>query len=71
MIRAMAGLTPLDGGQIKRSRASLIGGIAVAIGVFVLWAAIMRELEAEGAGMLALGAVLAALIGLWIWRADL
>lgn len=68
----MAGsLSPLDGGQIKRSRASLIGGIAVAAGVFALWLAIARDLAADGAGSLALGAVVAALIGLWIWRADL
>jgi len=64
-------LTPLDGGAIKRSRASLIGGIAVAIGVFALWVAIARDLQADGMGMLALGALVAGLIGLWIWRADL
>ncbi len=67
----MAALTPLDGGRIKRSRASLIGGIAVAIGVFVLWAAIARELQAGGAPPLLAGAIVSALIGLWIWRADL
>jgi hypothetical protein len=64
-------ITLLDGGAIKRSRASLIGGIAVAVGVFVLWVAIARDLQAAGAGMLALGALVAGLIGLWIWRADL
>jgi hypothetical protein len=64
-------LTPLDGGQIKRSRASLVGGIAVAIGVFALWVAIARDVQAAGAFGVALGAVVASLIGLWIWRADL
>ena len=64
-------LTPLDGGAIKRSRASLIGGIAVAVGVLALWVAIARDLGADGAGALLLGVVLASLIGLWIWRADL
>ncbi len=64
-------LTPLDGGQIKKSRASLIGGIAVAIGVFALWVAIARDLEALGAGSGVLGFLVAALVGLWIWRADL
>ncbi|MDI3308146.1 MAG: hypothetical protein QJR07_13725, partial [Acetobacteraceae bacterium] len=64
-------LTPLDGGAIKRSRASLIGGIAVAVGVFALWVAIARDLQATGMGVLALGALVAGLIGLWIWRADL
>jgi uncharacterized membrane protein HdeD (DUF308 family) len=63
--------TPLDGGQIKRSRASLVGGIAVAIGVFALWAAIARDVQADGWAPLALGGVVSALIGLWIWRADL
>ena len=67
----MAGMTPLDGGQIKRSRASLIGGIVVAIGVMALWTAIAREVQAAGLGPLVLGAVVAALVGLWIWRADL
>ena len=43
----MAALTPLDGGGIKTSRASLIGGIAVAIGVFVLWLALARDLGAR------------------------
>ncbi|GGC36778.1 hypothetical protein GCM10011504_13920 [Siccirubricoccus deserti] len=67
----MAALTPLDGGQIKQSRASLVGGIAVAIGVFVLWVAIARELQAEGVLPLLAGAAVSALVGLWIWRADL
>jgi hypothetical protein len=67
----MAVLTPLDGGGIKTSRASLIGGIAVAIGVFVLWWAIIRDLDVQGFAYLASGAVVSALVGLWIWRADL
>jgi hypothetical protein len=68
----MAGqIAPLDGGQIKRSRASLIGGIVVAVGVMALWTAIAREVQAEGAATLGLGAAVAAVIGLWIWRADL
>lgn len=65
------GYAPLDGGRIKRSRASLIGGIAVAIGVLALWVAILRDLQADGAGMTALGVAVAALVGLWIWQADL
>jgi len=67
----MAALTPLDGGQIKRGRASLIGGIAVATGVFVLWLAIVRDLGATSTPVLGLGALLGALVGLWIWKADL
>jgi len=67
----MAALTPLDGGQIKRGRASLIGGIAVAIGVFVLWLAIARDLGETSTPVLGLGALVGALVGLWIWQADL
>jgi hypothetical protein len=67
----MAAITPLDGGRIKKSRASLIGGIAVGIGVFVLWTAITRDLAVAGNGMLLLGIAVSLLVGLWIWRADL
>jgi hypothetical protein len=67
----MAVLTPLDGGGIKTSRASLIGGIAVAIGVFVLWQALARDLGVGDFASLASGAAVGALAGLWIWRADL
>jgi hypothetical protein len=67
----MAALTPLDGGQIKQSRASLIGGIAVAVGVFVLWLAIARDLGVASGPLLGLGAVVGGLVGLWIWKADL
>jgi hypothetical protein len=65
------GIAPLDGGMIKRSRASLVGGVAVAAGVFALWVALARDYQADGAGVLALGAAVAGAIGLWIWRADL
>lgn len=67
----MAALTPLDGGRIKKSRASLIGGIAVGIGVFVLWTAIALDLGAVGGMPLLLGALAGTAVGLWIWRADL
>ncbi len=65
------GITPLDGGQIKKSRASLIGGCAVAVGVLALWVAILRDIGAMGSGSVTLGVIVAALIGLWIWKADL
>ena len=67
----MAAITPLDGGRIKKSRASFIGGIAVGIGVMVLWTAITRDLDVAGNGMLLLGIAVSLLVGLWIWRADL
>ena len=65
------GIAPLDGGQIKKSRASLIGGCGVAIGVLALWIAILRDIGAMGAGSVTLGVAVAALVGLWIWKADL
>ena len=68
---AATALTPLDGGQIKKSRASLVGGAWVAVGVLALWVAIARELQADGAGPIGLGVLVAALVGLWIWWADL
>ncbi|TDH60535.1 hypothetical protein E2C06_21545 [Dankookia rubra] len=67
----MATLTPLDGGGIKTSRASLIGGIAVAVGVFVLWQALARDLGMGDFAPLASGAAVGSVTGLWIWRADL
>lgn len=67
----MAALTPLDGGGIKTSRASLFGGIAVAVGVFVLWYVLARDLGSGNFASLLLGGAVSAAIGLWIWRADL
>ena len=67
----MAALTPLDGGGIKTSRASLIGGIAVAVGVFVLWQALARDLGVGNIASLVSGAAVGVSTGLWIWRADL
>ena len=72
MAQHPTGMTPLDGGQIKKSRASLIGGTWVAAGVLALWVAIARDLQAaDGAGLIGLGVLVSALVGLWIWRADL
>ena len=67
----MAAMTPLDGGQIKKSRASLVGGIAVGLGVMALWAAITRDLGQAGSGVMLAGAGVATLVALWIWKADL
>lgn len=64
-------LSPLDGGTIKQSRASLVGGIAVAIGVMALWVVILRDLGLGGTPAMLAGGVVSCLIGLWIWRADL
>ena len=67
----MAGITPLDGGQIKKSRASLIGGIAVGVAVMALWTAIARDAASADAGTLGAGALASVLVALWIWKADL
>lgn len=61
---------PLQG-EIKRGRASLIGGIAVGAGVFVLFVALARDLGALGTGTIVAGAVVAAAIAAWIRIADL
>ena len=67
----MAALRPLDGGQIKTSRASLIGGIAVGTGVAVIWGALARDLGAGPAAALLPAGLAGLLSGLWVWRADL
>jgi hypothetical protein len=61
---------PLQG-EIKRGRASLIGGIAVGIGVFALWVALARDLGVGGVGTIAAGFVVAAGVAGWIRIADL
>jgi hypothetical protein len=57
--------------RIKPGRASLIGGAAVAVASFVLWAAVSHELGADTALTLVLGLLVAAGIGVWIRVADL
>jgi hypothetical protein len=68
MIRVMA--APLQG-EIKKGRASLIGGIAVGIGVFGLWYVGARDLGYEGFAPLIPGAIIATAIAAWIRIADL
>lgn len=58
-------------GQLKKGRASLIGGIAVGIGVFVLAVALARDLGATGTAPIIAALVLAAAIATWIRIADL
>jgi hypothetical protein len=57
--------------RIKPGRASLIGGMAVAVASFLLWAAVAHELGADTAATLLLGLLVAAGIGTWIRVADL
>ena len=57
--------------RIKPGRASLIGGAAVAVASFVLWAAVARELDAANPTVMIAGALVAIGIGTWIRIADL
>jgi len=59
------------GGELKKGRASLIGGIAVAIGVFGLWMLLARDLGAGGAVSAVAGLLVAGSVGTWIRVADL
>jgi hypothetical protein len=54
--------------EIKRSAASLVGGIFVAIFVFVLW---LLVLGSHGPLEIASGLVVASLLGVWVRLADL
>jgi hypothetical protein len=54
--------------KIKRSIASLVGGIAVASGVLVLWLLLAGSLQP---GSIAVGLVLATAVAAWVRLADL
>ncbi len=56
---------------IKPGRASLIGGIAVAVASVALWVAAVVELGVASAPVVIVGVVLAVGIGGWIRLADL
>lgn len=58
---------------VKRNIASLVGGIAIAVGVFILWLLVAGELGyAPGAVPVILSGLLAAgIVGGWIRLADL
>ncbi len=57
--------------RVKTGKASLIGGIAVGIAVFVLWTAVAHELAADSVPVIGLGFLVAAGIAMWIRVADL
>jgi hypothetical protein len=54
--------------HLKRSTPSLIGGIFSAIVVFAIWLLLFGT---GSIGMMALGVVLSAALGVWIRLADL
>jgi hypothetical protein len=58
-------------GEIKRGRASLIGGIAVGAAVFALWLAITRDLGFDSLSATLAGVAIATVVGAWIRLADL
>jgi hypothetical protein len=58
-------------GRIKTGKASLVGGIAVAIAAFALWTVITRELGADTTPWLVLGLAVSVGVGAWIRIADL
>lgn len=53
---------------LKRSRASLFGGIATGIGVLALYMSLTGESTAAN---VVIGLVIGGVIGLWVWLADL
>jgi hypothetical protein len=63
--------TPIKTGGIKTGRASLIGGVAVGVASFLLWALITHELGIDTAPLLFCGLLVSAAVGLWIRVADL
>jgi hypothetical protein len=57
--------------RLKRSPASLFGAFVIALGIFVLWFLVTRELGLSGNVTLVVGLVVAAAVGVWIRVADL
>jgi hypothetical protein len=57
----------------KRNIASLVGGVVIAVGCFVLWLLIASQLTQwpPGLPLIASGLVAAVAIGCWIRLADL
>ena len=58
-------------GEIKKGRASLIGGIAVGIAVLALWTMIARDLGIASTTTLIAGLAAAVAVAVWIRLADL
>lgn len=54
--------------KVKRSPASLFGGILIAIAIFVIW---MLIFEDPGFWLIVLGAAIALAVGVWIRVANL
>ena len=57
--------------HVTTGKASLVGGIVVAIATMVLWVAVTHELGFQGALSLGIGAAVSAAAGIWTRLADL
>jgi formate/nitrite transporter FocA (FNT family) len=57
----------------QRNIASLVGGVVIALGCFVLWVLVAGELEhaTPSVAVIAAGGVFALAVGVWIRVADL
>jgi hypothetical protein len=64
-------VTPLDGGEIKRNVASLVGGIAVGIGVAVLAYLFLGTVDFAGWGAALVALLIGAAAGGYVRLADL
>jgi lipopolysaccharide export LptBFGC system permease protein LptF len=66
-------ITTRDRAPRKRNIASLVGGVVIAVGCFVLWTLVASQLTQwpPNLSLVAVGLVVALLIGFWIRLADL
>ena len=66
-------ITIRDQAPRKRNIASLVGGVVIAMGCFVLWILVSSELTQwpPHLAWLAIGLVVALAVGFWIRLADL
>jgi hypothetical protein len=66
-------ITIRDGAPRKRNIASLVGGIVIAVGCFVLWLLVASQLTQwpPTLPLIASGLIVALAVGVWIRLADL
>jgi lipopolysaccharide export LptBFGC system permease protein LptF len=66
-------ITIRDTGPRKRSIASLVGGVVIAVGCFVLWVLVASQLTQfpPSLPLVVSGLIVALAIGFWIRLADL
>jgi hypothetical protein len=66
-------ITIRDAEPRKRNIASLVGGVVIAVGCFILWVLVASQLTQfpPSLALIASGLVVALAIGFWIRLADL